>query len=160
MTAPSRTLRKLAHARRGTGVDLVHKDRPLHPGGSLEESVVDCALYAGGARLGGRVTLADALTSAEEHEDGFVWIGLHQPNAACLQQVAARFDLHQLAVEDAIAAHQRPKLETYGDDSLFVVLKTVRYVDAEEVITTGELMLFVGPRYVVTVRHGEASALR
>ena len=117
---PARSLRRLSHPRRGDGVDLVHKDRPLHRGGSLEKSVVDCAIYAGGCRQGGKVALKDALETAAEHEDGFVWIGLHQPNADCLQQVADRFDLPPLAVEDALMAHQRPKLETYGDGALSV----------------------------------------
>jgi magnesium transporter len=158
-STPARSLRRLTQPRRGGGVDLVHKDRPLHPGGSLEQAVVDCAVYSSGLRRPGKVALGDALEAAE-HEDGFVWIGLYQPNAQCLQQVADRFGLHPLAVEDAVMAHQRPKLETYGDDSHFVVLKTIRYVDREEVIETGELMLFVGKRFVVTVRHGEGSELR
>lgn len=141
-------------------MDLVHPHRPLHPGGTLAQSVVDCAIYSGGSRQGGKVSLQHALNAAAEHSDGFVWIGLHQPSSACLAQVAERFGLHPLAVEDAVVAHQRPKLEVYGEDALFVVFKTVRYVDYEEVIETGELMLFVGPRFVVSVRHGAGSALR
>jgi magnesium transporter len=72
--------------------------------------------------------------------------------------VAREFDLHELAVEDAIEAHERPKLEVYGE-TLFVVLKTVRYIDSEEVIRSGEIMLFVNPDFVITVRHGDASDL-
>ncbi|MCW2621782.1 MAG: putative ion transport protein [Frankiales bacterium] len=141
------------------GVDLVHPGRPVHAGSSLAKAVVDCALYSGGKRLGGRVDLATAIEQASAHPDGFVWIGLLEPDQACLEQVAAQFALHPLAVEDAVMAHQRPKLDTYGD-SLFVVLKTVRYVDRTEVIETGELMIFAGERFVVTVRHGVASELQ
>jgi magnesium transporter len=123
----------------------------------LDEAVVDCALYCGGHRKGGRIPLSDAMESAQDDE-GFVWIGLHEPDEAALAVVAEEFGLHPLAVEDAVHAHQRPKLETYGD-TVFLVLKTVRYVDHEEVVETGELMLFLGEDFVVTVRHGEAAGL-
>jgi magnesium transporter len=140
-------------------VDLVHPKRRLHPGSDLEAAIVDCAIYAGGRRHGGRVDLETAIEKACDFPDGFVWIGLFEPDQACLQYVANHFGLHPLAVEDAVYAHQRPKLDTFGD-SLFVVLKTVHYVDANEVIETGELMVFAGDRFVVTVRHGDASDLQ
>ena len=84
-----------------------------------------------------------------------------EPSAEEFEAIAREFDLHELAVEDAIKAHQRPKVELYGD-TLFVVVKTARYVDSEEVIEVGELMLFVNPRFIITVRHGEGdlSAVR
>ena len=87
-----------------------------------------------------------------------MWIGLHEPTPDEFEAVRLEFALHELAVEDAIAAHQRPKLEVYDDD-LFVVLKTARYDDRSETVEFAELQLFVGASYVVSVRHGEASAL-
>ncbi len=138
-------------------VPTSHKDR--HAGTELAAALVDCAVYVEGRRVpGGWTDLHEALGHARR-EGGFVWIGLHHPDAPALQAVADEFGLHPLAVEDAVHAHQRPKLEQYGDDLLFLVLKTVRYVDHEEVIETGEVMVFVGPDHVVTVRHGEAAAL-
>jgi magnesium transporter len=121
--------------------------------------VVDCALYSAGERLGGHVELESALKKADGCEDGFVWIGLHDPSPGVVEAVGEHFRLHPLAVEDAVHGHERAKLEVYGGDTLFVVLKTARYVDSEELIEIGEVMLFVGPRFVVTVRHGEGSPL-
>ena len=89
---------------------------------------------------------------------GFVWLGLRSPEAGELQRVAGAFSLHELAVEDALVAHQRPKLEDYGG-SFFVVLKTARYDDEREAVEFGEINMFLGPGYVITVRHGEASDL-
>ena len=90
--------------------------------------------------------------------DGFVWIGLHDPAPAVVEAVGEHFELHPLAVEDAIHAHQRAKLETFGD-SLFMVMKTARYVDHEELVEVGEVTIFIGRTFVVTVRHGEGSPL-
>jgi len=98
--------------------------------------------------------LADKATEPGD----FVWVGLHQPDAAELDEVAAVFGLHPLAVEDAVSAHQRPKLERY-DDSLFLTLKTLWYVDAEDAVETGEINMFVGSDFIVTVRHGSHSQL-
>ncbi len=89
---------------------------------------------------------------------GFVWIGLHEPSATEFDQVCAEFHLHELAVEDAILARQRPKLEVY-DDTVFVVLKTARYLEAEEEIEFGDILLFLGEQFIVVVRHGEAARL-
>jgi magnesium transporter len=124
--------------------------------------IVDCALYRNGARVpldGGKDDLEGALRAVRGPEDDFVWIGLHEPTAAELARVAELFDLHHLAVEDALHAHQRPKLERYGD-GLFLALKTLWYVDAEDAVETGEINVFVGHDYVVTVRHGEGAELR
>ncbi|MEV0649583.1 magnesium and cobalt transport protein CorA [Phytomonospora sp. NPDC050363] len=123
-----------------------------------DSGIVDCALYIDGVRQGGRVPLDIALETAQEAEDGFVWIGLHEPTAGQFDAVAAEFGLHPLAVEDAVHAHQRAKLEIYGDIA-FAVLKTVRYVDPEEVIEVGEVMVFLGAKFAVTVRHGQAASL-
>ncbi len=119
--------------------------------------IIDCAVYTDGERRPGRLDLDDALEAAEE-PDSFVWIGLHEPDQAEFDQVRNELGLHELAVEDAVHAHQRPKLEVYDED-LFVVLKTARYDDVAERVEFAELQLFVGARYVVTVRYGQASAL-
>ena len=94
----------------------------------LSHYVVDCAVYVDGKRLPGRWTHTDAVKEVRKRSDGFVWIGLHEPDEHQMQAVADVFGLHELAVEDAVHAHQRPKLERY-DTMLFLVLKTVKYVD-------------------------------
>lgn len=130
----------------------------------LSAYVVDCAVYVDGVRLPGRWTHTGAVAEVRERGEGFVWIGLHEPDERQIQGVAETFGLHELAVEDAVQAHQRPKLERY-DDTLFMVLKTVRYVAHEspdttnEIVETGELMVFLGADFVVTVRHGNHSGL-
>jgi len=119
--------------------------------------IVDCAIYEDGRRRDGHVDLAHAYD--ERHESGkFVWIGLYQPTEEEFDSLRREFKLHPLAVEDAIHAHQRPKLEVY-EGMLFIVLKTARYVDPTEVIELGELLVFLGDDFVITVRHGEASSL-
>ena len=125
----------------------------------IRSAVVDCGLYDSGQRLGGRVELESALRKADSCQDGFVWIGLHDPSPGVVETVGEHFRLHPLAVEDAVHGHERAKLEVYGGDTLFVVLKTARYVDSEELIEIGEVMVFIGPRFVVSVRHGEGSPL-
>jgi magnesium transporter len=119
--------------------------------------IVDCAVYKEGQRRPGELRLADAFDACQQ-DGSFVWLGLHEPTEEEFESVRREFDLHELAVEDAIKAHQRPKLEIY-DGTLFVVLKPARYIDSEEVIETGEILLFVNEAFVVSVRHGEASAL-
>ena len=145
------------HTRPGV-IDLVHPRRARHDGRALDGSLVDCAVYTRGSRQGGRAPLATALASARQVADGFVWIGLYEPDALSLRLVADEFGLHPLAVEDALYAHQRPKLETYGD-TLFVVLKTVSYSPTTMALATGEVMVFAGPDFIVTVRHGPAGDL-
>jgi magnesium transporter len=120
--------------------------------------IVDCAVYDSGVRRDGELQLKDALECAHSSPDTFVWIGLHEPTEQEFADVVGEFQLHPLAVEDAIHAHQRPKLETYGD-ILFVVLKPARYVDPEEIVQLSEVMLFLGDGFLVTVRHGESSVL-
>ena len=114
--------------------------------------IANCAVYERGHRRDGELSLEGAGSAARE-EGAFVWLGLVEPSAAELEAISREFDLHELAVEDAVKAHQRPKVEAY-DETLFVVVKTARYVDPEEVIEIGELLLFVNPAFVVTVRHG------
>jgi len=134
----------------------------------VARAMVDCGIYCEGRRLPGKYTHAAALNKVHDLEregkEAFVWIGLHEPDEHQMQAVADVFCLHELAVEDAVHAHQRPKLERY-DKTLFLVLKTVTYVEhvsvslAREIVETGEIMIFVGPDFVVTVRHGEHSGL-
>jgi magnesium transporter len=126
-------------------------------GGKNGVVIVDCAIYVEGGRVPGEHATDSVLATARAL-GGFVWLGLHEPTEGEFEDVAVAFDLHPLAVEDAIHAHQRPKIERYGD-SEFVVFKPARYVDIEEVIEVGELMAFVGPDFIVTVRHGEPASL-
>jgi len=121
--------------------------------------IVDCALYRKGERAALDGDLGEALTVARSDGDSFIWIGLHEPTEAELAKVAGEFGLHPLAVEDAVKAHQRPKVEEY-EDSLFVVLKTVRYDEPTQQVDLGDVMLFLGDSFVVTVRHGQARALK
>ncbi|MFI0962764.1 magnesium and cobalt transport protein CorA [Streptomyces sp. NPDC021080] len=121
-------------------------------------SVVQSALYRDGVRVSTPGSLAETFRELREQRDGMAWIGLARPTAAELHSLAAEFDLHPLAVEDAMEAHQRPKLERYGD-TLFVVLSAARYLDAAEEVDFGELHVFVGPDFVITVRHGAAPDL-
>jgi magnesium transporter len=120
--------------------------------------IVDCAVYEGGKRLPEHLPLGEAYERARRSPDGFVWIGLLEPTFEEFDEVTEVLDLPALAVEDAVHAHQRPKIERY-DDLLFVVLISARYVDPDEVIEFGEVMLFVEDHVVVTVRHGQAAAL-
>ncbi|WP_405580875.1 magnesium/cobalt transporter CorA [Streptomyces sp. NBC_01190] len=125
--------------------------------------VVDCAVYEDGRRVAS-LGPQEALTEARKRPGGFAWVGLHQPAQEHLAEIAEVFGLHPLAVEDAVNAHQRPKLERYGD-TLFLVLKTIVFVEHEkltatsEVVDTGELMIFLGADFVVVVRHGSAPGL-
>lgn len=120
--------------------------------------IVDCALYTQGKRHASPLHLDDALESCRSSDDTFVWIGLHEPTHEEFDAVTSEFELHPLAVEDAIKAHQRSKLERY-DDCLFLVFKTARYDDEAEAIEFSEIQMFAGDRFVITVRHGQASAL-
>ncbi len=121
--------------------------------------IIDCAVYRDGVRrdVDCRDDMRAAVEAANQPHD-FVWIGLHEPDADELRRVAEVFGLHPLAVEDAVKAHQRPKLERYESD-LFLVLKTLWYVEETDQVETGEINIFVGERYVVSVRHGTGAAL-
>ncbi|WP_148613204.1 magnesium/cobalt transporter CorA [Nocardioides rubriscoriae] len=123
--------------------------------------IVDSAVYKGGARVSLDCHVHDyaTLRGAAADRDGFVWVGLYQPSQMELNEVAEAFGLHRLAVEDAFKAHQRPKLELF-DDSLFLVLKTLWYVDEDDAVETGEINMFVGHDFVITVRHGRGSQLQ
>ena len=119
--------------------------------------IVDCAVYEAGRRQNGNMTLEQAHEAARE-SGAFVWLGLFEPSEDEFDSIRREYDLHPLAVEDAIKAHQRPKLEVYGD-TVFVVLKTASYIDPEEIVRLGEILIFLGEGFVITVRHGQASNL-
>ena len=121
------------------------------PGSTSRGPVVACAAYAGGARVAD-VEIQD-ISDVLALDDRFVWIGLYEPDEPLLREVQAEFGLHDLAIEDAHLAHQRPKLERYGD-SLFIALRTAQTDRQQRRIAFGETHLFVGARYVVSVRHG------
>jgi magnesium transporter len=153
-------LRKVARlARRRPRVDLSHPARS-----PLGSAVVNCVTYRDGARQPGGRDLVEAVELVRKADDGFVWLGLHEPTEREFAGIAELFDLHPLAVEDAVHAHQRPKVERYGE-TLFAVFKTVCYVDhaeltaTSEVVDTGEIMVFVGRDFVITVRHGRHGSL-
>ncbi|SHK91467.1 magnesium transporter [Pseudonocardia thermophila] len=135
------------------------------PATPLDEHIVDCAVYVDGRRLPGRWTHEGAISEVRRRGEGFVWIGLHEPEEEQLAGIADVFQLHELAVEDAVHAHQRPKLERY-EDTLFMVLKTVCYLGnsapqtEHEIVETGEVMVFLGHDFVITVRHGDHTGLR
>ena len=120
--------------------------------------MVDSAVYCAGKRTCSPTTLPETFRELRDQENGMAWIGLYRPDEAELTSLAQEFDLHELAVEDAIHAHQRPKLERYGD-TLFVVLRAARYIDVREEVEFGELHIFVGSDFVVTVRHAESPDL-
>lgn len=130
-------------------------------------AVVDCGIYRDGQRPAGRFGFAEALAQVRDSdsgENGFVWLGLHEPDLGQMSEVAAVFGLHPLAVEDAVAGRQRPKLERY-DDTLVFGMRTVAYVEHDmhttsEIVLTGEILIFLGTDFVVAVRHGEHSGLR
>src|ERR671911_2170437 len=119
--------------------------------------IVDNAIYVDGRRAVEPESLEETYQACRNRR-GLAWIGLYEPTEEEFSSVAQEFGLHPLAVEDAVKAHQRPKLERY-DETLFVVLRPARYVDETETVEFGEVHVFVGEDFVVTVRHGEASEL-
>ncbi|MFJ9949062.1 magnesium and cobalt transport protein CorA [Kitasatospora sp. NPDC091207] len=125
----------------------------------MARMIVHCASYRDGRRIEGPEDHTGALAAARAAGKGsFVWIGLFEPTVEELDQVSAEFSLHPLAVEDAVSAHQRPKVEAY-QGSLFVALKTLGYHPGGHAVTSGEVMVFVGEDFVMTVRHGTDSPL-
>jgi len=123
--------------------------------------IVDCAHYREGRRQHeGPMELADAAQACRQ-DDGFIWMGLFEPEPALLAEVQARFGLHDLAVEDAQTFHLRPKVELYDEaDIFFAVFRTARYVDETDEVEFGEVSLFLSQRFLITVRQGAASDLR
>ncbi|WP_406332060.1 magnesium and cobalt transport protein CorA [Streptomyces sp. NBC_00203] len=158
-------LRKVARLARGRGrrVDLSHPARS-----PLGSTVVNCVIYRDGKRQEAEPSVEESVARVRGRGGrgghGFVWLGLHEPTETEFARVAELFGLHPIAVEDAVHAHQRPKVVQYGD-VLFAVFKSVTYVEhaelteTSEVVDTGEIMVFAGPDFVVTVRHGRHGSL-
>jgi magnesium transporter len=119
--------------------------------------IVDNAIYVDGRRSVEPGSLRETYEAVRD-QHGLAWIGLYRPTQEEFSSIAEEFGLHELAVEDAIQAHQRPKLERYGN-TLFVVLKPARYLDGPEEVEFSEIHVFVGDDFVITVRHGEAPVL-
>jgi magnesium transporter len=120
--------------------------------------IVDCAHYRAGTRQhDAPLSVAEAATCAAQG-DGFVWLGIRDPTAKEMQEIATSFPVHELAIEDAASLHQRAKIEDY-ENHYFVVLRSARYDDEREQVDFGEIHIFAGPGYAITVRHGQASAL-
>jgi magnesium transporter len=132
--------------------------RPQPPSVLVEDSVVDAGIYRQGRRVDSPSTIAGTSRRLKEEPGSMAWVGLFRPKEAQLLAVADEFGLHELAVEDAIVAHQRPKVERYGD-TLFVVLRAARYLDDVEEVEFGEIHIFVGTDFVVTVRHSQSPDL-
>jgi magnesium transporter len=120
-------------------------------------TIIDNAVYVDGVRSAEPQSLEQTFETLARH-GGMAWIGLYRPTESEMAAVAAEFGLHELAVEDAISAHQRPKLERYGDN-LFTVLRPARYLDDTETVEFGELHVFTGKNFVVTVRHAETGSV-
>ncbi|OZV77886.1 magnesium and cobalt transport protein CorA [Micromonospora echinospora] len=155
-TAPVRAMSRI--------LNTEESPRPTREVGPDRSAVVDCALYVEGVRQPGTWNYADALAAARRQPHAFVWLGLHEPGLREMTGIAATYGLHELAVEDAVKAQQRPKLEQFGDVS-FLVLRTARYcehtelTETSEVVETGQVMLFIGPDFLISVRHGDACRL-
>jgi magnesium transporter len=121
--------------------------------------IVDCAYYRDGRRQHEGSMELDRAAEICKQDGGFVWLGLFEPEPAELSEVQAHFGLHDLAVEDAQTFHLRPKIEQYGGNVYFAVLRTARYVEDREEIEFGEVSVFLSPDFVITVRQGVASEL-
>lgn len=119
--------------------------------------IIDNGVYVAGARIENPTSLSDTFEYMRAR-GGMAWIGMFRPTPEEIHQVAQEFSLHPLAVEDALTGHQRSKLERYGD-ILFIVLRPARYIDESETVEFGELHVFVGPDFVVTIRHAESPDL-
>jgi magnesium transporter len=132
--------------------------RPEDVAAPVEQSVVDAAIYRDGRRVDTPPTVAEAAERLRHEPGAMAWIGLFRPSEAQLLPVADEFGLHDVAVEDAIVAHQRPKLERYGE-TLFVVLRAATYLDDVEEVEFGEIHVFVGTNFVITVRHSRTPDL-
>jgi magnesium transporter len=121
--------------------------------------IIDCAHYQDGRRTDERGMPLEEV-AARRAEGGFVWLGLYEPDKAELDHVREVFGLHELAIEDALSEHMRPKIERYDGDVQLVILRTARYDDEREEVDFGEISVFLAPTFVITVRQGVASELR
>jgi magnesium transporter len=156
---PAWRVRRAAEtAEHATAPEVSMESRPHAEQLPLEQSIVDAAIYQQGKRIEGSGTMADTAARLREHPGAMAWIGLYRPDETQLLALAEEFGLHEVAVEDAIVAHQRPKLERY-DETLFVVLRAATYLDEVEEVEFGEIHLFVGPDFIITVRHSRTPDL-
>jgi magnesium transporter len=142
----------------GPAPELAMDPRAVPTPAPAREGLIDTAIYRHGRWVESLTSLGETRQRLRDQPDAMAWIELYQPTDAQLLAAAAEFGLHELAVEDAIVAHQRPKLERYGT-TLFVVLRAARYLDVTEEVEFGEIHLFVGPSFVLTVRHSPAPDL-
>jgi len=126
--------------------------------GPRASHIVDNGVYLEGMRIASPGTVHETVVELDRHPGSLGWIGLYRPDATELHELARQFGLHELTLEDAINARQRPKVEQY-DGITFLVLKAARYIDETETVEFGELHLFVGPNFVITLRHAEAPDL-
>jgi magnesium transporter len=131
---------------------------PVPPIEPPRAQLVDNAVYSAGRRIATPDSPAESRVELDMGEDRLAWLGLYRPEPGDIGQLAELFDLPELAVEDAITAHQRPKFERYGK-TLFVVLRAARYLDEAEEVEFGELHLFLGQDFAITVRHSESPDL-
>lgn len=141
-----------------TALDSVDVAAKSQPPRSVNDSVINNAVYFDGAKVASPATLTETFELLRNSDGHMAWIGLYRPDQGQFAGLAHEFGLHDLAVEDAVTAHQRPKLERYGD-TLFAVLRTARYVDHDEEVDFGEVHVFVGPDFVITIRHSESPDL-
>jgi magnesium transporter len=155
---PTRPTRGRTERLRGPAPEVSMETRPEDVAAPVEEIVVDAAIYRDGHRIDTPPTVAETARRLRAQPGTMAWIGLFRPAEAQLLPVADEFGLHDIAVEDAIVAHQRPKLERYGD-TLFVVLRAATYLDDVEEVEFGEIHVFVGPDFVLTVRHSRTPDL-
>jgi len=158
MRRPVRSAGSSAHAQLAPEHSMDPRTGETAAARPVEHSVIDNAIYHDGRRVDSPATLADTFERLRDKQGAMAWIGLYRPAESQLHALAEEFGLHELALEDAIVAHQRPKLERYGE-TLFVVLRSARYLDDIEEVDFGELHVFLGPDFVLTVRHSEAPDL-
>ena len=154
---PRSPVSRIGHRRRTTVAPTLLPDGAI-PSRPTRRTLIDSAVYVDGIRAGSPDGLPDTYRELGDREGAMAWIGLYRPTREDLDSLAQEFALDDLAVEDAILAHQRPKLERY-DDTLFVVLRAAHYRDDVEEVEFGEVHLFVGPDFVITVRHSESPDL-
>jgi magnesium transporter len=155
---PYRRVARAQGHRQPPAPEVSMESRPATVDAPVEQSVVATAIYQDGRRIDSPPTVAEAARRLRDQPGTMSWIGLYRPAEAQLLAIAEEFGLHELAVEDAIVAHQRPKLERYGE-TLYVVLRAARYLDDVEEVEFGEIHLFVGADFVLTVRHSQAPDL-
>jgi magnesium transporter len=155
---PTRRARGVPPRGREPAPEVSMEARPEDVVAPIEESVVDAAIYRDGRRVDTPPTVAETARRLRQQSGAMAWIGLFRPSEAQLLPMADEFGLHDVAVEDAIVAHQRPKLERYGD-VLFAVLRAATYLDDAEEVEFGEIHVFVGPDFVLTVRHSRTPDL-